>query len=326
MPVNPSYSKNTPAEWTGAQALMQTWLGRRCTTQAFLNLIGGGFFLILGVLAMLVTSCAVAAVAFVVLIEANGLLALFGVTISLLRPVLFEFLFLIFLLLTIVHAIITRRDIDDPAMVDLNLSGGFDFFWEFISAGPVLLVMSGQEFHRHYRLMRLDLPQVSALLLWIFDKGGRASFAEICLAFPKLNAVRVLPQLRDLPGINWWPKEAEITFSEELMKNLVETLHREPKERPFAHTYTYTRERSQTTVDTVDPEIRSWYDTLDLPLFATLQEVKKRYRKLAKIYHPDAQAANRVANKIPNDDRMKSINDAYHNILHHSQNNAGAAR
>ncbi len=110
------------------------------------------------------------------------------------------------------------------------------------------------------------------------------------------------------------------------MKNLVETLHREPKERPFAHTYTYTRERSQTTVDTVDPEIRSWYDTLDLPLFATLQEVKKRYRKLAKIYHPDAQAANRVANKIPNDDRMKSINDAYHNILHHSQNNAGAAR
>ena len=66
------------------------------------------------------------------------------------------------------------------------------------------------------------------------------------------------------------------------------------------------------------------YAALNLPPFATLQQVKSRYRKLAKIYHPDARARNSSGNPAASDEQMKRIsNEAYHNILKHSQNQAG---
>jgi hypothetical protein len=268
------------------------------------------------------TSVAGAAFAFVIFIGINSCLAFFGVAFSPWHPHLFGSLVLLFVALTIVHAYVTRADVDAPAKFDLDL--GLSFVWEIVSAGPIMLILSGQEFHRYLRLARLDVPQVSALLLWIYEKGGRASFAEICLAFPGLNAVRVLPQLRDLPGIHWWPEDAEVSFYEALLKELAEALHREPKRPPFAHSHTYERSRYEQPVVEVDQDIRSWYATLNLPLFATLQDVKKRYRKLAKIYHPDVQSFGPAANKITNEEQMKRINEAYHNILRHSHGRAGA--
>ncbi len=322
MPTNPPYSQRAPAEWTGAHALMQKWLTRRCAAESLLNLIGSAVFLAFGLVALLLTSGACAALVFFILLSVNAGLAFFGLAISVLRPDFFASLVLVFLALTIFHAYVTRKDADTPA--NFNLTLGLSFVWEVISAGPVLLVMSGQEFHRYLRLSRLDVAHVSALLLWLYDKGGRASFAEICLAFPELNAVRVLPQLRDLPGINWWPEDAEISFSEALLESLAETLHREPKTRPFPHSHTYERRHYEKPVVEVDQTISSWYATLNLPLFANLQDVKKRYRKLAKIHHPDVQSNS--ANKIASDDQMKRINEAYHNILRHSQNKAGATQ
>jgi len=323
MPSDPRHSQRAPAEWTGAGALMEKWLARRSAGEAMLNLVGGVFFLVIGLIALLLTSAAGAALVFFLLLLANAGLAFLGVAVSLLRMDVFACLVVVFLALTLFHAYRTRTDADTPATFDLSL--GLSLVWEVVSAGPVLLVMSGQEFHRYLRLSRLDIPHVSALLLWIYDKGGRASFAEICLAFPQLNAVRVLPQLRDLTGINWWPEDAEVSFSEALLESLAEALHREPKAAPFAHTYTREHHRSREPVVEIDSDIRSWYATLNLPLFATIQDVKKRYRKLAKIHHPDVQAAG-SANKIPNDEHMKRINEAYHNILRHSLNQAGATQ
>src|SRR5260370_4529272 len=104
--------------------------------------------------------------------------------------------------------------------------------WEFLPAGAILLVVSGQDFHRYVRVSRLDVAHVSALLVWLYDKGRRAGFAEISLAFPGLNAVRVLPQLRDLPGINWWPEDGEVSLSEDVRKTFAQILAREPKTSP----------------------------------------------------------------------------------------------
>jgi hypothetical protein len=301
---------------------MQKWLARRSATGCLFNLAGSAFFLVFGLVALVLTSGAGAGLVLFILLGVNACLAFFGVGFSLLSPGVFASLVLLFVALTILHAYVTRADVDTPARFDLDL--GFGLVWEIIAAGPIMLIMSGQEFHRYLRLSRLDVPHVSALLLWIFDKGGRASFAEICLAFPELNAVRVLPQLRDLPGINWWPEDAEVSFSEDLLRTLAEALHREPKSSPFTHSHTHERQRYEKPVVEIAPDIRSWYATLNLPLFANLQDVKKRYRKLAKIHHPDVQSAGPAANKIPDDDQMKRINDAYHNILRHSQGQAGA--
>ena len=317
MSANPPNYERGMGDWTGAFGLMQKWLARRSAAESLLNLAGGGFFLIIGMIAMVFTSVVTAGIAFVVLLEVNALLSAVGFGFSLLRPVLFGGLFLIFLGLTIFYAYLRRPDADGPTRWEPSL--GFGLIWEVISAGPSLLVLSGQEFHRFLRLKNLDIPQVSALLLWIYDREGRAGFAEICLAFPELNAVRVLPQLRDLPGINWWPEDAELSFTEDLLKTLEEVLHRPPKNSPFSRQRTYEHAPREKPTPFVDPEIAAWYATLELPLFANIQDVKKRYRKLAKQYHPDVSSGNKFANE----ERMRQINDAYHKILRRSQNRAG---
>jgi hypothetical protein len=322
-----AFHSRPPAEWTGARALLEKWLARRCAVESVLNLAGGAFFLLIGLIALIFTSCVTAAIVFFVLIEATALLSAFGISISLLRPVLFALLFVFFLILTIIHAYRTRWGTAGAEELDV---GGFPIIgrlgWEFISCGPILLVLSGQDFHKYLRLSRLEVQPVSALLLWLFEREGRASFAEISIAFPTLNAIRVLPQLRDIPGINWWPEDGELSLSEDLLKSIAETIRRPSPSSSSYHHSSRQRQYEQKPAAQFDPDIASWYATLDLPLFATLQEVKARYRKLAKIHHPDAQSANRTRGDIPNDEQMKRINEAYHNILKRSENHAGTAQ
>lgn len=326
MPSVPRQSQNTPAEWTGAPRLMQKWLSRSCVSEMTINLAGGVLFLFFGLAALVFTSFIAAGLITLFLFEAGASLALFGLHVSLVRPAMFVILSLLFLGLSIIYAYKTRGETASTANVDLGtaFSSLTTLGWEFFSAGPILLLLSGQDFYRYLRLSRLDVPQVSSLLLWLYDKGGQASFAEICLAFPGLNAVRVLPQLRDLPGINWWPDDGRVSLSETLHQTFAQILGRESKSGPFSYSsYSYERPRYQEPVAEVDKEILAWYATLHLPLFATLQQVKAQYRKLAKIHHPDAHSGSRAGGKAPDDEEMKRINEAYHNILKHSQQQAG---
>jgi len=327
MQTEPRYSRRVPAEWSGGTALIARWLTRRCVVESVVHLGGSAVFLVIGLVALAFTSCVLAVLVLAILTEANALLSLVGLSLSLMRPVLFAILFLLFLGLSILHAYKTRWESESAAKIDFGtaFSTTSSMGWEFISAGPILLIMAGQDFQVYLRLSRLDVPHVSALLLWLYDKGGRAGFAEISLAFPALNAIRVLPQLRDLPGLYWWPDEGEISLTEELRRTFAEILRREPK-TPFAFGGS-ARERPhfQKPVIEVGQDIHAWYATLNLPLFATLQQVKKRYRKLAKIHHPDVRSASRTGGQTPDDEVMKRVNEAYHNILKHSQNHAGAA-
>jgi len=280
--------------------------------------------LIAGVIALVLTSGFTAAITFFLVMEATGILGLAGIKTSGLQPVLFGGLLLLFMVLSVTYAWRTRRD--GPAArgnFDSSLSSLTSLALEFIAAGPIFFVLAAQDFHKFARMSRMDLPQVSALLLWLYDKNARAGFAEVSLAFPGLNAVRVLPQLRDISGIYWWPQEGEIALSEELQKTLAEVLGRAPKN---SHTFRRPDEEPphfRSAAPGVGDETLSWYATLNLPPFATLQQVKARYRKLAKIYHPDTRARNSSTDPATGDEQMKRINEAYHNILKHSQNQAG---
>ncbi|MDB6068647.1 MAG: DnaJ domain [Pedosphaera sp.] len=325
MPTDPPYSQRAATAWSGERMLVEKWLARRCAVESLAHLAGGVVFLIIGLVAFVITSCATAALVSFILIEGNALLSVFGLGLSLFRPVMFAILFLFFLALSIMHAYKTRWGTDSAMNLDVGtaFSTASSLGWEFLSAGPILLVLSGQDFHRYLRLSRLDVPHVSALLVWLYDKGHRAGFAEISLAFPGLNVVRVLPQLRDLPGIHWWPDQGEISLTEDLRQTFAEILRRKPKDSPFFNSSTYQRPHFKKPAPEIDQTILLWYATLNLPLFANLQEVKARYRKLAKIHHPDAQSARRRAGETPNDEQMKRINEAYHNILKHSQNQPG---
>lgn len=325
MSTDPPHFQRATVEWSGERALIEKWLARHCAIESFGHLVGGVVFLIVGLVAFILTAFATAGLVFFILIQASAVMGVLGSRLSLMRPVLFASLFIFFLGLSILHAYRTRWGTDSSTRIDFSTahSAARGMAWEFLSAGPILLVLSGQDFHRYVRVSRLDVPHVSALLVWLFDRRNRAGFAEISLAFPGLNAVRVLPQLRDLPGINWWPDQGEISISPTLRKTLAEILHRQPKNAPAFGRPSYERPRFEKPAPGIDEAILSWYATLNLPLFANLQEVKARYRKLAKIHHPDVQAAKRRAGEIPDDEQMKRINEAYHNILKHSQNQAG---
>jgi hypothetical protein len=324
LPADP-YFQRAPAEWTGAALVMQKWLARQSSSEAMLNLGGGVLFFIFGFAALVLTSCIGAGVAVFIVFEAGLLASAFGISLAPAREVLFALFFLVFLGMTIRYAYVTRKGTDGPATIDLDLALGLGLFLEFISAGPIMLVLAMQEFYRYYRLTRMDIPQVSSLLVWIYDREGRASFADICMAFPGLNAVRVLPQLRDIPGLNWWPDDAELSLADDIMDKFTELLGRKPKSSPFGSRQSYERPRAEKPPPGIDPKIVAWYKTLDLPLFANFQEVKKRYRKLAKIYHPDLQTGKTPADKLASSEQMKRINEAYHNILDLSQSQAGAA-
>ncbi|MDR0293318.1 MAG: DnaJ domain-containing protein [Oscillospiraceae bacterium] len=55
------------------------------------------------------------------------------------------------------------------------------------------------------------------------------------------------------------------------------------------------------------------YEVLGVPRGASTDEVKKRYRELAKKYHPDKYAGNELADLAQ--EKMKAINEAYDAIL-----------
>ena len=230
----PRQSQHTPAEWNGAPRLMEKWLARCCATELTDKPRGGIAFLLFGLVALVFTSFAAAGIILLIIVEVSGPLSLFGVSVFSAKPMVFLSLFLIFFGLSVAHAYKTRWGTESAA--NLNLGNAFSSLttlgWEFFSAGPILLILSGQEFYRYARFSRLDVPQVSELLLWLYDKGGRATFAEICFSFPGLNAVRVLPQLRDLPGVYWWPENGAVSLSETLRKTFADFLGREPKSSP----------------------------------------------------------------------------------------------
>jgi curved DNA-binding protein CbpA len=59
--------------------------------------------------------------------------------------------------------------------------------------------------------------------------------------------------------------------------------------------------------------MRDPYEVLGVPRTASQDEIKKRYRELAKKYHPDKYTGNDLADLAQ--EKMKAINEAYDAIM-----------
>jgi hypothetical protein len=66
------------------------------------------------------------------------------------------------------------------------------------------------------------------------------------------------------------------------------------------------RDRSRTSADETPPDLREPLATLGLGWPLSLEELKSRYKALAKRHHPDANQGDRGA-----EERIKAINAAY---------------
>ncbi len=67
--------------------------------------------------------------------------------------------------------------------------------------------------------------------------------------------------------------------------------------------------------------MRNPYDVLGLPQGASEEEVKKAYRKLSRIYHPDANMNN--PNKAEAEEKFKQVQQAYEQIMKEKEGGYG---
>ena len=77
---------------------------------------------------------------------------------------------------------------------------------------------------------------------------------------------------------------------------------------------------SQTKPLTILPETH--YNTLELPRYATSEQIKKNYRKKAKIYHPDRNIDKSEKEKKRHEEMFYKISKAYETLSDPDQKNA----
>jgi hypothetical protein len=174
--------------------------------------------------------------------------------------------------------------------------------------------------------MQCDVPRVAEILLWLFDRRHKFPIEELSAKLSGPDAVRLLPQLRNISGVIWLThRHGVVMLSPELRREIAIALNRIPEaQREEDPPWTEPPPKSEPNFDEAPADSESaekiaWYLALGLPPFAPLSAVKKRYRQLAKIYHPDASAGLRPRTKMPSDEEIKKINAAYENILKNSK-------
>ena len=107
---------------------------------------------------------------------------------------------------------------------------------------------------------------MTPIIVWLWQKKTKATTDEVAARFPEINAVRVLPQLRDIPGIIWLPHPRGVIlltteFREELSNAfhpLGEGLDNEPQSNAES-------KPASPNKSTPNGVIVGWYETLGLP-------------------------------------------------------------
>gem|GEM_PF-2356476 len=190
---------------------------------------------------------------------------------------------------------------------------------EVIASGASLLMSASESFEALLRLLRSEPDELAPFIAWLWDKQTKATFSEISFKFRQLNIVRVLTQLREMSAIVWLPDpHGVILLSEELQKELGRVFgHKTPPqpEAPSEDPRHSAPEEEMYSAEDADSEILQSYKTLGLPPFSPIDQVKKNYRQLAKVYHPDALAGRGRNHGASSDEKMKLINAAYERIL-----------
>jgi hypothetical protein len=299
--------------------------------EAIFQVVQGAMFAAIGLVVLALTSWVLLYAIGAVLIGISGLFSWRGVEINLFNPWLAGGALLVVLTLSFRSAYKLRWGMDySGADADWRSrdSGHFDrgsteSIREIVFAGPGMFNHSIECVARSRRLIRLsyrDLLQVATLFVWLFDRGRKATVQEISAELPEADAIRIIPQLRDMPGVIWLTyHHGVIILSQELRQGLAEVFHqslppRSPEPEPAIED-----EPPADRDYSASSEAVEWYLALNLPPFASLTSVKRRYRQLAKLYHPDAVAARRPGSAGASDEQFKRINSAYHNILEKSK-------
>jgi len=191
-----------------------------------------------------------------------------------------------------------------------NFTSRFSMLLELLFGGPRLLFAAGDSFRKASRLLYLDIPQVTDIILWIWRRDRKTSVQEVMAHFPRCNIVRILPQMRDIPGIIWLSRFDEIILlSETFRRDLGRVIVPNAQFQEEAQAQNFSQEEPRFNDQFPSSEVMGWYKILGLPPFAPVHEVKRKYRFLAKKYHPDTNPGEENA------DRFKQINEAYHNII-----------
>lgn len=190
---------------------------------------------------------------------------------------------------------------------------------EIISAGARFLRKAGDSAASAARLLRLDTPQIAPIIVWLLARGTKASVRDVSYQFDDINAVRILPQMRDIPGVIWLPDPRGILLlSEEFCNELRKILPPGKPKSAWNPPPPDDPEREDDFIPDANDEILAWYKTLGLPPFVPIRVVKQKYRQLAKIYHPDTFRGG-DGSRVRPDEAMKQINEAYHHILKSDQ-------
>ena len=296
--------------------LLQKWLRQRVRHEAFYQFVSGLIFLAIGVivLGLMVAVPAVFLGATMVDFEIDGrnVLILLGV----------------FVLLLIVAFLVASRNKLGLAFPEQRKpeDGRFMELDRMLLMAPGQLLASFESFQKVVRLLRCDVPQVAIILLWLFDRRRKATVQEICAGLSGDASIRLLPQLRDIPGVIWLTYgHGVIILSLEMRSAMARELHETffpPRPAPEPPPWEQVAPDPEPESEPETPAERAmigYYLVLSLPPFASLEKVKLRYRQLVKIHHPDARAGRRVG--LDGEEKIKQINEAYHSILEYSKTN-----
>jgi DnaJ domain len=322
--VNTAGAKQLPHR----ASVMEQWLDRRRLVEAGVQLFSGLLFAFLGVIVLAAVSAGVVFLIYIALMELEAILAFRGPAINLRQAPLVVVLWLMATVFCFIGAHKHRYGLDyssggaglektpeESARLFLNP------LWEVLFAGPSLLLTAYEDLDRSGRLMRLETEEVAAVVRWVFEQGGKAEVGELTQAFAGINTVRIFPQLRDLPGVIWLLENRGVLLLSEEIRAELAALLGEPAGQGRVRSETAgagAEERPREHYPEVSEEVQSWYETLGVSPFAPLREVKRKYRLLVKIHHPDVAARNPGLSGQAADERIKQINLAYHNILKHS--------
>lgn len=323
--MSQSASQNEPGS---GRAKAEKWLRRRIVQEGIFRAVEG---LIIGLCGLLML-CALCLVVlfFLVVIPFNlWLLCNRGVAFPML-PVILMGGFIFFAVMTLITLGARRNPWEyyDDMFSESGLNTFDAIFGRrgmahrvLFYSGPAMLIHALDSLATAARLFKLDVPEVTAVILWLWDRGRKASVKEVSTRFPHFNAVKILPQLRDIPGVVWLPNAIGIIIlSQDFRQTLAailglkETSQRgepPPKARPEPP-----HEPPPASAEPPD-EASGWYCTLGLPPYAPMHLVKQKYRQLVKQYHPDLQ----VQNGQNNEELIKRINIAYHNIVKAASSN-----
>jgi hypothetical protein len=284
----------------------------------------------LGIITVGFTSYLTGFALFFILLHLGALFSLFAFDINPLRLWIFASLFFIVLLLSFVGAYKNRWGLSygdeklgfTQAVGGNVLKGLVVLACEFLFSGPRLLFTGYNTFCKVLRLWSLNAFEVASILLWLLKKGTKATALEIVSAFPHLNVIRTLPQMRDLRGVVWLPGANGVVLLLDEFRNELRAAS-EQQEGIVEEQINPARisENISGRMPVVSEESLKWYATLGLPPFAPLQVVKMKYRQLAKIHHPDGKAVHKVNEKEEGGEQMRQMNEAYHNILEYSKDN-----